>query len=61
MAKTTTSNAALQVKTRVPAPVAGVASIILPGLGQVLVGQVYRGLLLLAAVVSAELMVSTMR
>ncbi|MFW6312844.1 MAG: hypothetical protein ACOC2N_03065, partial [Spirochaetota bacterium] len=53
MAKTTSSNAKLEVKTRVPASVAGVASILLPGLGQVIVGQVYRGLLLLAAVVSA--------
>ncbi len=53
MAKTTASNERLAVKTRVPAPVAGIASLIVPGLGQAIIGQVYRGLLILAAVVSA--------
>ncbi|MFO8113614.1 MAG: phosphonate ABC transporter, permease protein PhnE [Desulfosalsimonadaceae bacterium] len=53
MAKTTSSNTKLQVRTRVPASVAGVASLIVPGLGQIIIGQVQRGILILAAVVSA--------
>ena len=53
MAKTTSSSARLQVKTKVPAPVAGIVSLIIPGLGQAVIGQVYRGLLILASVVSA--------
>jgi len=53
MAKTTTSNERLAVKTRIPAPLAGVASLLVPGLGQAIIGQVYRGLLILAAVLSA--------
>jgi phosphonate transport system permease protein len=36
----------------VPAPVAGVASLVIPGLGQLLIGQITRGLLLLASMVS---------
>ena len=36
----------------VPAPVAGIASLILPGLGQILARQVGRGLLLLSSMVS---------
>jgi phosphonate transport system permease protein len=53
MAKTTTSSTKLEVKTRVPAPVAGVSSLVVPGLGQIIIGQVYRGILILAAIVSA--------
>ncbi|MFP4114156.1 MAG: phosphonate ABC transporter, permease protein PhnE [Spirochaetota bacterium] len=53
MGKTTSSNAKLQVKTRVPPFAAGVASLIVPGLGQAVVGQVYRGILILMSIVSA--------
>ena len=41
-----------EVKTKVPAPVAGVASLVVPGLGQMLIGQFYRGLLLLISLAS---------
>lgn len=42
-----------EVRTQVPAPFAAIGSLIVPGLGQVIIGQVYRGLLLLAALASA--------
>jgi phosphonate transport system permease protein len=40
------------VESLVPAPVAGIASLILPGLGQVLARRVWRGLLLLGSLLS---------
>ena len=39
----------IEVKTKLQPPVAGVASLVLPGLGQMLIGQAYRGILLLLA------------
>jgi len=43
----------IEVKTRFSPAVAGIASLILPGLGQVMIGQVYRGILLLIALGSS--------
>lgn len=43
----------IEVKTSLSPAVAGAASLIVPGLGQVIVGQVYRGVLLLVAIGSA--------
>lgn len=52
MAKTTSAERRA-VKTRVPAPVTGVVSLIVPGLGQILAGQIYRGVLVFASLVGA--------
>ena len=43
----------LAVVTSVPPVAAGVSSLIVPGLGQIIIGQVYRGLLILASLASA--------
>jgi phosphonate transport system permease protein len=48
-----TAQARAEVKTKLHPAVAGVASLVLPGLGQAIVGQVHRGILLLAAISSA--------
>jgi phosphonate transport system permease protein len=49
---TTQTTQQKQRSSWVPAPVAGVASLIVPGLGQILARQITRGLLLLASTVS---------
>jgi phosphonate transport system permease protein len=43
----------VEVKTGIPSSVAGIASLVVPGLGQVIIGQVYRGILLLLAMASS--------
>jgi phosphonate transport system permease protein len=48
MEPTTTEQATPAQPGRIPPPVAGVTSVILPGLGQILLGQVGRGFLLMA-------------
>lgn len=53
MAKKTTSAERQAVVTRIPAPASGIASLIVPGLGQLIAGQIYRGILILASVAGA--------
>ena len=48
-----TNQSRAEVKTKVSSPVAGLVSLLVPGLGQVIIGQVYRGILLLLATASA--------
>jgi phosphonate transport system permease protein len=49
---TTTTTKKEKSKSLVPAPISAVLSFILPGLGQVLAGQIQRGLLMLGSIVS---------
>ena len=48
-----TARSRAEVTTKLSPVAAGAASLVVPGLGQVLVGQVYRGILLLIAIGSA--------
>lgn len=52
MAKTR-KNQALIVRTKLPAPVSAVSSAIFPGLGQIITGQVSRGILIFISILTA--------
>jgi phosphonate transport system permease protein len=47
------AESALAVETRIPAPAAGIASLILPGVGQFITGQIQRGMTILISWLSA--------